>query len=64
MEIVALVGQPDSGLGALATVEICTPAGAFADRVQEVHIKVIHVLIELVERTLFPENYRGPVSAP
>ena len=63
MEVIALIGQPDSALGALATVEICTPAGAFADRVQELHIKVIHVLIELVERALFPENYAVPAPA-
>jgi D-sedoheptulose 7-phosphate isomerase len=25
--------------------------------VQELHIKVIHILIELIERDLFPENY-------
>ena len=29
------------------------------DRVQELHIKVIHILIELVERELAPENYAG-----
>lgn len=28
-------------------------------RIQEVHIKVIHALIELVERELYPENYAG-----
>ncbi len=44
-------------LGRLADVEICTPAGTFADRVQELHIKVIHILIELVERAMFPANY-------
>jgi D-sedoheptulose 7-phosphate isomerase len=32
--------------------------GRFADRVQELHVKVVHILIELVERALFPENYR------
>ncbi len=26
-------------------------------RAQEVHIKAIHILIELVERALFSENY-------
>jgi D-sedoheptulose 7-phosphate isomerase len=41
-------------------VDLCiaAPGGAFADRVQEMHIKIIHNLIELVERELFPENYR------
>ncbi len=56
--IIALTGRPESALGQLANIEICTPGGAgFADRVQELHIKVIHILIELVERGLFPENY-------
>jgi D-sedoheptulose 7-phosphate isomerase len=41
----------------LADVAIVTPAGRYADRVQELHIKVIHILIELVERELAPGNY-------
>jgi D-sedoheptulose 7-phosphate isomerase len=52
MAVVALTGKPDSPLSRLAQVEVCTPAGRFADRVQELHIKVIHVLIELVEHEL------------
>jgi D-sedoheptulose 7-phosphate isomerase len=58
VKVIALTGHPEMPLGALADVEICTPAGRFADRVQELHIKVVHILIELVERDLFPENYR------
>lgn len=60
MKVIALTGKPDSVLGQLADIDICTPGGAFADRVQELHIKVIHILIELVERTLFPGNYGSP----
>jgi len=52
MPVIALTGRPASPLARLAQVEICTPAGRFADRVQELHIKVIHVLIELVEHEL------------
>jgi D-sedoheptulose 7-phosphate isomerase len=59
VKVVALTGHPEMPLGALADVEICTPAGRFADRVQELHIKVVHILIELIERELFPENYRS-----
>ncbi len=55
--VIALTGKPDKTLGELATVEICTPGGHYADRVQELHIKVIHTLIELVERHFYPENY-------
>jgi D-sedoheptulose 7-phosphate isomerase len=55
--VIALTGRSDSALGQLADFDICTPAGPFADRCQELHIKVIHILIELVERSLFPANY-------
>lgn len=57
MQVVALTGRRDSALAAGADCEVCTPAGRYADRVQELHIKVIHILIELIERDLFPENY-------
>src|SRR4051812_39523430 len=29
------------------------------ERVQEVHMTVLHILIESIERRMFPENYRG-----
>ena len=58
VSIIALTGKSDTPLGRIATIEICTPGGRFADRVQELHIKVIHILIELVERQLFGETYK------
>ena len=58
MKVIALTGKPGATLGTLADIEICTPGGKFADRSQELHIKVIHILIESVERQLFPGNYR------
>ncbi|MBV9829427.1 MAG: SIS domain-containing protein [Alphaproteobacteria bacterium] len=58
LSVIALTGRSDSALGALADIDICTPVGRFSDRVQELHIKVVHILIELVERELYPENYR------
>ncbi|MBX3622366.1 MAG: D-sedoheptulose 7-phosphate isomerase [Rhizobacter sp.] len=57
MKVIALTGKPGATLGTLADIEICTPGGKFADRVQELHVKVIHILIESVERRLFPQNY-------
>jgi D-sedoheptulose 7-phosphate isomerase len=59
VKVIAMTGRVGCPLSQLATVEICTPAGRFADRVQEVHIKIVHILIELIERELFPENYRN-----
>jgi len=56
MQVIALTGRPASPLARLAHVEVCTPGGRFADRVQELHIKVIHILIELVEHSLAPAD--------
>ena len=57
MPVISLTGASGSALGALATVDISAGKSAFADRVQEVHIKIIHILIELIEREFCPENY-------
>lgn len=57
MRIIGLHGRSGSPLAKVCDFDICTPAGAFADRVQECHIKVVHILIEIVERSLFPRNY-------
>jgi D-sedoheptulose 7-phosphate isomerase len=57
MKVIALTGRSGSPLAAVADIDICCPGGAFADRSQELHIKVIHILIELIERQFHPENY-------
>ena len=57
IRVIGLIGRPDSALEAMCEACICTPCGAYADRVQEMQIKVIHILIELVERKLYPDNY-------
>ena len=57
VQVIGLTGRRDAALAPLCAVHICTPAGPFADRVQELHIKVLHILIEMVERHFFPENY-------
>lgn len=57
MIVVGLTGREGSPLATEADFAIVTPAGKWADRVQELHIKCIHILIELVERRLAPENY-------
>jgi D-sedoheptulose 7-phosphate isomerase len=57
IHVISLTGASGSALGALATVDISAGNSAFADRVQEVHIKIIHILIELIEREFCPENY-------
>lgn len=49
MKVVALTGKTGGLLAKLADVEIRVDGGKYSDRVQEVHIKVIHILIELIE---------------
>ena len=57
MKVVILTGRAGTRLEPLADVYVNTPGGHYADRVQELHIKVLHILIELVERHFCPENY-------
>lgn len=57
VKVVSLTGAAGSALGGLATVDLAVGGSRFADRIQEVHIKVIHTLIELIEREFCPENY-------
>ncbi|MEP6608967.1 MAG: D-sedoheptulose 7-phosphate isomerase [Burkholderiaceae bacterium] len=60
MKVLGLTGREGTPLAAAADIAIVTSAGQYADRVQELHIKVIHILIELVERHLAPDNYSPP----
>lgn len=57
MVVVGLTGKAQSPLAQEADIAIVTPAGRWADRVQELHIKCIHIMIEQVERLLAPQNY-------
>jgi len=52
MKIVALTGKNGGKLAEVCDVEIRVPFFGFADRVQEVHIKIIHSLIHLIELKL------------
>lgn len=52
MKVVALTGKDGGPLASLADVEIRVPHVGFADRIQEIHIKVIHILILLLEQKL------------
>jgi D-sedoheptulose 7-phosphate isomerase len=53
---VALLGKGGGKLKEMADLSIVVPAQT-SDRIQEVHIKLIHTVIETVERALFPDNY-------
>jgi D-sedoheptulose 7-phosphate isomerase len=50
MRVIGLTGKDGGKMAELCDVEIRSPKSIFADRAQEVHIKVIHCLIGLIER--------------
>lgn len=56
MKIVGLSGKNGGKLKDLADVCLIVESDV-TDRIQEVHIKIIHIFIEGIERSLFPENY-------
>jgi D-sedoheptulose 7-phosphate isomerase len=54
---VGLLGKGGGELGGMVDVPIVVPVATTSDRIQEVHIKVLHIAIEAVERRMFPANY-------
>ncbi|MCB0361597.1 MAG: D-sedoheptulose 7-phosphate isomerase [Bdellovibrionales bacterium] len=53
---VGLLGRDGGTLKDMSDLSIVVPAKT-SDRIQEMHIKIIHSVIEAVEREMFPENY-------
>ena len=56
IKTVALQGRDGGKLLKMADHAIVVGATT-SDRIQEMHIKIIHTVIETVERHIFPENY-------
>jgi D-sedoheptulose 7-phosphate isomerase len=52
IKVVALTGNDGGQLANLCDIEIRVPFSGYADRIQEVHIKVIHSLIQIIEENL------------
>ncbi|OTQ72244.1 phosphoheptose isomerase [Gilliamella apis] len=52
MKVITLIGKDGGKMNGLADVDIRVPHFGYADRVQEIHIKVIHILILLIEKEM------------
>ncbi|OOF07904.1 phosphoheptose isomerase [Salinivibrio sp. MA427] len=52
MKTIMLTGKDGGKMAGLADIEIRVPHFGYADRIQEVHIKIIHILIQLVEKEM------------
>lgn len=52
MKTIALTGKDGGKMAGLADIEIRVPHFGYADRIQEVHIKIIHIIIQLIEKEM------------
>lgn len=52
MKVIALTGKDGGKLAEHCHIEVRVPHSGYADRIQEIHIKVIHSLIHYVEVSL------------
>ncbi|MBX7044529.1 MAG: D-sedoheptulose 7-phosphate isomerase [Ignavibacteria bacterium] len=52
LKVVGLTGKDGGKMAKVCDVEIRSPQSKYSDRVQEIHIKVIHSLIDYIERNL------------
>ncbi|MDY2573681.1 MAG: D-sedoheptulose 7-phosphate isomerase [Fusobacterium necrophorum] len=56
LKTLALLGKDGGKLKGMCDYEFIIP-GETSDRIQEIHMMILHIIIEGVERILFPENY-------
>lgn len=52
MRVITLTGKDGGKMAGTADVEIRVPHFGYADRIQEIHIKAIHILIQLIEKEM------------
>ena len=52
MKTVALTGKDGGKMAGCADIEIRVPHFGYADRIQEIHIKIIHIVIQLIEKEM------------
>ncbi len=52
-----LLGKDGGKLKGICDYEFIIP-GETSDRIQEIHMMILHIIIEGVEKIMFPENYR------
>lgn len=57
MKTVALLGKSGGEIRGKTDFEWIMP-GETSDRIQEIHMCLLHILIEAVERQVFPDHYR------
>ena len=56
LKVILLLGKGGGKLKGMGDIEI-NINGRTSDRIQEIHMLILHTIVEGVERLLFPENY-------
>ena len=56
LKTVVLLGKDGGKLKGMCDYEFIIP-GETSDRIQEIHMMILHIIIEGVEKIMFPENY-------
>lgn len=56
MQVIGLTGKDGGQLKALCDVAVVVPWNGYSDRIQEIHIKIIHIWIEYIEQALFRKD--------
>ena len=49
IKVISLTGKDGGELSKLSDIEIRAPHLGYSDRIQEIHIKIIHIIILLIE---------------
>lgn len=57
LSVASFLGKTGGKLKGLSKWEWIIP-GETSDRIQEMHMTLLHCLVESIERTLFPDNYK------
>ncbi len=53
MKVIGLTGKDGGKMKEACDITLVVPWKGYSDRIQEVHIKIIHILIEYIEQQLF-----------
>jgi len=52
MKVITLTGKDGGQIGGMSDIEIRVEHDGYSDRIQEIHIKIIHILILLIEKRI------------
>ncbi len=64
MKTIAFLGKNGGKLQGVADLEWIVPHFGYSDRIQEAHMTAIHIIIEMVEKKLFPTMSPSLSSTP